>query len=116
MNYLVDVAQVVIALSVIFVWTVNHPNVVKEFEEYQLSDMVRTFVGAAKISLSTLLVAGIWYPHLALIPAALMGLLMLCALVAHARVHHAWQRSVPAFVLLLLCAFVVVHYAWGTAS
>lgn len=116
MNYLADVAQVVIASSVVFVWTVNHRNVVNEFHEYQLSDTVRTFVGAAKISLSTLLVAAIWYPRLALIPAAFMAALMVCALAAHIRVHHAWQRAVPSFVLLLLCIFVVAHYAWGVAS
>ncbi|AFL87231.1 hypothetical protein Terro_0905 [Terriglobus roseus DSM 18391] len=115
MKYLPEVAQVVIAASVIYVWTVNYRNVVKEFEEYELPERVRTFVGATKISLSTLLVAGIWYPRLALIPAALMALLMVCAILAHLRVHHAWHRSMPAFVLLLLCLFVVAHYAWGVA-
>ena len=107
MKHLAEIAQVVIAASVLYVWTVRHRNVVKEFEEYQLPERVRTFVGAAKISLSTLLVAGVWYPRLALIPAALMAVLMVCAVAAHLRVHHAWQRSMPAFVLLLLCLFVV---------
>ena len=52
-------AQVVIALSVAFVWIVRLPNVVKEFHEYGLPDLVRNTVGAAKICLATLLMASV---------------------------------------------------------
>ena len=72
-------AQVVVALSVVYVWVVRLPNVQKEFHEYGIPDLLRNIVGATKIALSTLLIAGIWYPSLVLIPAALMALLMLCA-------------------------------------
>ncbi len=81
-------AQVVIALSILLVWVVRFPNVVKEFHEYGLPDWVRTVVGATKISLATLLIAGIWYPRLVLVPALMMALLMVAAQVAHVKVRH----------------------------
>ncbi len=103
-------AQVVIALSIVLVWVVRFPNVVKEFHEYGLPDAVRTVVGASKISLATLLIAGIWYPALVAIPALIMAFLMVCAQVAHVKVRHPWQKYVPSLFLLVLSLFVAaVH-------
>ncbi len=99
-------AQLVIAASVAFVWIFRLDNIIKEFDEYRLPSIVRNLVGATKISLATLLVTGIWYPTLVFIPAVSMSLLMVCALIAHATVHHAWPRYVPAFGLLLLSLYV----------
>ncbi len=110
MHALAVCAQVIIACSIALVWIARFPNVVKEFHEYGLPDLVRSLVGAAKISLATLLVAGIWYPRLVLIPAVLMALLMLCAQIAHVKVHHPWQKYAPSFALLLLSIFVAGVY------
>ncbi len=99
-------AQVIIALSVAFVWIVRFPNVVKEFHQYGLSDRMRSLVGASKIALSTLLVAGIWFHALVLIPALIMALLMACAQIAHIKAHHPWQKYVPSLGLLALSLFV----------
>ncbi|MDR3735740.1 MAG: DoxX family protein [Acidobacteriaceae bacterium] len=104
-------AQVVIALAIAFVWIVRLPNIVTEFHEYGLPDVLRNAVGAAKIALSTLLVAGIWYPALVPASALLMGLLMLCAQIAHFRAKHAWQRYMPSLGLLLLSLFVYAAYS-----
>lgn len=49
-------AQVIIALSIAFVWIVQFDIIVKEFKEYRIPDIVRNLVGATKISLSTLLI------------------------------------------------------------
>lgn len=103
-------AQVVIALSIILVWVLRFPNVVKEFHEYGLPDFVRTLVGDSKIALATLIVAGIWYPALVPIPAILIALLMLCAQVAHFRVHHPWHKYVASLGLLVLSSFVAWTY------
>ena len=103
-------AQIVIALSIVLVWVIRFPNVVKEFHEYGLSDAVRTWVGATKIVLATLLVVGIWYPALVLVPACMMALLMVAAQFAHVKVHHPWTKYVPSLVLLLLSVFVAVVY------
>ena len=67
------VAQLIVAVSILFVWTFRFDNIVKEFKQYGLSDLVRSIVGASKIALSTLLLAGIWYPALVLIPALLLA-------------------------------------------
>ena len=109
-NTLANVAQIIIALSIIIVWVFRFDNIVKEFKQYGISDLVRNMVGAAKVSLSTLLVTGIWYPSLVLIPALVMAFLMVCAQMTHIRVKNPWFKFLPSFVLLILSLFVAaVH-------
>ncbi len=110
MHNLAIAAQVIIALSIVLVWVLRFPNVVKEFHEYGLSDLTRTIVGDTKIALATLLVAGIWYPALVAIPAILMALLMCGAQVAHYKAHHPWQKYAPSLGLLVLSVFVATVY------
>ncbi|MEO6695484.1 MAG: DoxX family protein, partial [Ignavibacteria bacterium] len=90
----------------VFVWVFRFDNIVKEFKQYGLSDLTRTIVGSTKIALATLLVAGIWYPSLVLIPALLMAFLMLSAQYFHFKVNNSWQKRMPSFILLLLCLFI----------
>ena len=104
-------AQWVIALAIAFVWIIRLPNIVKEFNEYGLSDLIRNTVGAAKICLATLLITGIWYPRLVPASALLMALLMLCAQIAHFRAKHSWRRYMPSLGLLLLSLFVYAVYS-----
>lgn len=104
-------AQVIIAVSIIIVWVFRFDNIVREFKEYGLSDLTRNIVGATKISLATLLVAGIWYPHLVLVPALLMAFLMFCAQLAHLKVHHPLHKYLPSLALLLLSLFVAGVYS-----
>ena len=101
-----SVAQVIVALSVGFVWVFRFDNIVKEFHQYGLSDLTRTMVGNAKIILATLLVAGIWYPALVLVPALLMGLLMVAAQYFHFKVNNPWSKRLPSLFLLVLCVFI----------
>lgn len=108
-------AQVIIALSVVYVWIVRLPNIEKEFREYGLPDLLRNTVGASKIALATLLIAGIWYPSLVLIPAVLMAFLMLCAQGFHLKAKHPWQKYMPSLALLLLSLFVVAVYSGKVA-
>jgi hypothetical protein len=56
MNIYSTIAQLVIAASVGYVWIFRFDNIVKEFKQYELSDLTRTIVGASKIVLATLLV------------------------------------------------------------
>jgi hypothetical protein len=116
MHTAVVLAQLVIALSVVIVWVFRFDNIVREFKQYGLSDLVRTMVGAAKIALSTLLVAGIWYPGLVLVPALLMAFLMLCAQLAHIKVRNPWHKYVPSLLLLLLSLFVAAAHAGFLAN
>ena len=66
-------AQAIIAISICYVWIICYDNIVLEFKQYGISDLMRNLVGAVKIALSTLLVAGIWNPELVVIPALLMA-------------------------------------------
>lgn len=110
MIQLSHLAQLIIAISILIVWVTRFDNIVKEFKQYGLSSLARSAVGATKIALATLLVTGIWYPELVLIPALFMAFLMLCAQGAHFKVKNRWQKHVPSLVLLVLCLFVAgVH-------
>ena len=106
MNTYASVAQIIVALSVLYVWIFRFDNIVKEFKQYNLSDLTRTIVGAAKIALSTLLVAGIWYLSLILIPSLLMAFLMISAQYFHFKVHNDPPKRLPSLLLLVLCLFI----------
>lgn len=106
MNTYSAIAQIIVAISISVVWIFRFDNIVKEFKQYGLSDLTRTIIGAAKISLATLLVAGIWYPSLVLIPALLMAFLMLSAQYFHFKVNNSWFKHMPSLFLLLLCLFI----------
>ena len=104
-NYSI-IAQVIVALSIAYVWIFRFDNIVKEFKQYGLSDLTRTIIGSSKIALSTLLVAGIWYPDLVLIPALLIAFLMLSAQYFHFKVCNPWQKHMPSLFLLMLSLFI----------
>ena len=106
MENFIKLAQIIVALSVAYVWIFRFVNVVTEFKQFGLSDLTRSFVGAAKISLSTLLVAGIWYPSLVLIPSVLMGLFMISAQYFHFKIKNPFIKHLPSLILLILCAVI----------
>jgi len=108
MENFMNLAQIVVALSVLFVWTFRFHNVLKEFKQFGLSDLTRNFVGATKIALSTLLVVGIWYSSLVFIPSVLMGLLMVSAQYFHFKIKNPFIKHLPSLILLILC--VVIAY------
>jgi hypothetical protein len=100
------IAQILVALAILIIWVFRFYNVEKEFKSYGLSDLIRNMVGAAKISLSTLLIAGIWHPGL-LFPSSLgMALLMIAAQYFHYRAKHPLLYFVLSFILLVLCLFI----------
>lgn len=100
------IAQLVVSLSIIIVWVFRFDNIVKEFHQYGLSDLTRSIVGSTKIALATLIVAGIWYPSLVLIPVLLMAFLMVSAQYFHFKSSNSLQKRLPSLFLLLLCLFI----------
>jgi hypothetical protein len=100
------IAQVIVALSIVYVWVFRFDNIVKEFKQYGLSDLTRSMVGSAKIALSTLLVAGIWHSDLVLIPALFIAFLMFSAQYFHFKVGNPWIKHIPSLFLLILCLFI----------
>ena len=104
-------SQIIIAVSVINVWVFRFDNIVKEFEQYGLSDIIRNIVGATKISLSTLLIVGVFYNEVVLASSLSMAFLMVCAQIAHIKVKNPLIKYVPSFILLILSLFVAgVNY------
>ena len=108
MEYVVKLAQLTVAISVAYVWIFRFDNVVKEFKQFGLSDLSRNLVGATKISLSTLLVAGIWYSSLVLIPSILIGLFMIGAQYFHFKISNPFMKHLPSLILLILSAFIAL--------
>lgn len=106
MENLTHLSQIIVAISVVYVWTFRFHNVLKEFEQFGLSDLTRNMVGATKIALATLLVAGIWYPSLVFIPAVLMGLLMIGAQYFHFKINNSFIKHLPSLILLILSVFI----------
>ncbi len=100
------IAQIIVAASVAYVWIFRYNVIIKEFKEFGLNDLTRTFVGASKISLATLLIVGIWYPLLIPIPSILMGLFMLAAQYFHFKIKNPFIKHLPSLFFLILCVFI----------
>ncbi len=108
MEELIKLAQLAVAISVAYVWVFRFHNVLKEFSQFGLSDLTRNFIGVTKISLATLLVAGIWHSSLVIIPSILMGLLMIGAQYFHFKARNPFIQRLPSLILLVLCAFIAL--------
>lgn len=106
MEELIKLVQLTLALSVAYVWTFRFHNVIAEFKLFGLSDLTRNFVGVSKISLATLIVAGIWYPSLVFVPSILMGLFMIAAQYFHFRAKNPFSKHFPSLILLIVSAFL----------
>ena len=111
---LLVISQVIVAGSVLLVWTFRHQQIAREFAEYRLNDTVRAMVGSSKIMLATLLLAAVFWPVPVVVPALLMAAFMLVAQIFHFRARHALVRYVPSFLLLAL-SLLIAQLASGTA-
>ena len=106
MTTYIQLAQIIVAASVTYVWIFRYNTIIMEFKKFGLSDLTRCFVGAIKIALSTLLIVGIWHTELIPIPAALMGLLMISAQYFHFKIKNPFIKHLPSLLLLILCVFL----------
>ena len=108
MELITTLSQIVIAASILIVWVFRFDNIVIEFNHFGLPDLLRSVVGAAKIAMATLLVAGIWYPALILVPSGVIAFLMLCALYALYVVRHWYMVITGGFI----CKYVPLLDIW----
>ena len=106
MEELTILAQLTLAISVAYVWVFRFHNVLKEFKSFGLNDLSRNIVGVSKISLATLIVAGIWYPSLIFIPSVFMGLFMLAAQYFHFKISNSFIKHLPSLILFSLSSFI----------
>ena len=98
--------QVVVAFSVYYVWIFRFHNVIAEFKQFGYSDVFRNFVGAAKMSISALLILGLCYNEITLYAALGMAFFMLSAQLTHLRVKNPFKQRLPSLIFLLMSLFI----------
>ena len=103
-----QIFQLIVAFSVFYVWTIRIRNVIKEFELFQISEVIRSLIGATKIVLSTLLVVGVWYSNLVFIPAVLMSLFMIGAQYYHFKIKDPFIKYIPSFIFLVMSVMIAI--------
>lgn len=107
-NIFLSLAQITLGLSVFYVWIFRLDNVVKEFKQFGLNDLTRNFVGASKIALATLLIAGVWHLSLVLVPSIIMGFFMLAAQYFHFKIKNPFIKHLPSLILLILSVIIAI--------
>lgn len=110
MQNLLILSQIIISFSIIIVWVFRHENIVLEFKQYGLSNLLRNIVGALKISLATILVLGIWYHEFLFLSSLMMAFLMLCAQFFHFKAKNNWIKFLPSLSLFILSIFIAYYY------
>lgn len=113
------IAQWIIGLGILNVWLVRPKlatayrggdarTMQEEFAVYGFPPWFMYAVGALKVLLAILLIAGTWIPQLVQ-PAALgMVLLMVGAVMMHIKVKDTPKKTLPALSMLVLSLFVVI--------
>jgi uncharacterized membrane protein YphA (DoxX/SURF4 family) len=113
--------QILIALGIFNVWLLRRDRatpyrpdgaggIQDEFRRYGFPDWTWKVVGAAKVTLAVLLLAGIFVPVVVPFAAGAMALLMVAAIAAHLKVRDPMMKSMPALLMLAMSAYVVVAY------
>jgi hypothetical protein len=111
----------IVGLSVLNVWLLrankttqwrgaNAGSLKEEFKAYGLSVEVMKIVGAVKIVLSILILVSIFYQPLIIVGASGMMLMMLGAMLMHAKIKDPILRSLPAFIFLILSFVLLMMY------
>ena len=117
MEALVTAFQLIIAIGLLNVWLLrpgkptpfrggSAGTLREEFEVYGLPPWFMGTIGFLKVSLALALLAGIWLPGLTQFAALGITALMAGAVVMHVKIKDPLMKSVPAFSLLILSAFV----------
>ena len=98
--------QIIVEISVYYVWIFRFHNVISEFKQFGYSDVFRNFVGAAKISISALLIMGLCYNEITFYAALGMAFFMLSAQLTHLRVKSPFKQRLPSLIFLLMSLFI----------
>lgn len=116
------ILQIAVALGLLNVWLVRAGSATtyrggdarslrEEFGAYGLPSFAFYVVGALKIGSAILLIVGIWFGQLVVPAALVVAVLMVGALVMHAKVKDPLIKSLPAFLMLVmsgaLCALAL---------
>lgn len=116
---ILNLLQLVVGLGLLNVWLLRAGSATdyrggqaqtlkEEFHAYGLPDVAFYVVGALKIGAGIVLVAGLWVDLPVRLAAAVVAVLMIGALAMHARVGDPAKRSIPAALMLLMSAGIVL--------
>ena len=117
MEYIRNIAQLIIALGILNVWLLRFnkatvyrgggaKNMKQEFATYGLPVWFMWFVGGLKVLLALSLLVSFWRPEL-MRPAAIgMAILMLGAVGMHIKIGDALKKTTPALSVLILSLLV----------
>ena len=117
-NQLLTVFQIIIALSVIRVWTMNFnkpsrwrgggaKNMKEEFIAYGLPSWIMYLVGTLKVVFSIGLIAGLWIPEVIKFSASGIAIMMFFAIVMHVKIKDPISKSIPAIIFLILSLLII---------
>lgn len=119
MDTLILIFKIIIVLGIINVWLFRFnkktewrgggaANMNEEFAKYGLPSWFVPVIGFLKLGFATLLIISIFQNgyNLAFIGAAGMGILMIGAIGMHIKVQDELKRSLPAFLMLVMSAFI----------
>ncbi|SDG57068.1 DoxX family protein [Psychroflexus sediminis] len=119
MDTLILIFKVVIALGILNVWLLRFNkqtewrgagagNMNEEFTKYGLPVWLVPVIGFLKLGFATLLIISIFQDgyNLGFIGAVGMGILMIGAIAMHIKINDPLKRSLPAFLMLVMSAFI----------
>jgi len=124
MEILLIALQLIVAISILNVWLLQNRKptrwrggeartLVEEFRAYGLPVWSVYVVGAIKVALALLLIAGIWLPVLRF-PAALgMAVMLLGSVAMHFKIRDPLIKSFPAALFLTLCLVIAGFSHFG---
>lgn len=108
MTIIIPLLQLIVALSVLYVWIFKQQNIREDFNKFKLSQLTMNLVGFSKVILSSLLIISIWINDFLFISAFLMALFMLAAQYFHIKVNNPIDKKLPSIVFLIICILIMV--------
>ena len=119
MEALSIVLQITVGLGLLNVWLIRHSKqtayrgagsttIKEEFKVYGLPSWAWLVVGGLKVIIAILLLTGIFYPSLRLIPAAVLCVLMLGAVSCHIKVKDTLKKTMPASAMLGMSLLILL--------
>ena len=103
----IQIAKVIIIVSILYVWLVRYDNIVKEFKAFNLPEWLRDIVGIIKISSSIFLLSS----DIRIMYVGISGILilMISAQFVHLINKTIFMKRLPSLVLIVLSLFVFFY-------
>ena len=114
------VLQLIVGLGLLNVWLLRSAKrtsyrggaaqtLREEFASYGLPTAAFYLVGALKVDAALVLLAGLWWPLPVRAAAGAVVVLMVGAIFMHVKIKDPITKSVPAAILLVMCALLVAR-------